>query len=367
MAVNATATLNEYINQILDQLGLGSLAGFESIIIAAFIIIASFIAAKLIYMVIERYFTRIAKKTKSKVDDEILAALKKPIYYIIILIGFEVAIGSLLISSPYWQGIFGKIITVILILISAWIIARIVSIILENVGLKLAGKTESTLDDEAIPFLSKVIAAVIYVIAFVISLGEFDINITPIIASLGIVGFAVGYGAKDVIANILAGFFILIDRPFIRGERIMIKSNEGTVVDIGLRTTRIKTPTNELLMIPNSSIVTEIVTNYILPEPMRILKLDFGVAYGSDINRVKEIILEVANKSDGILKDPKPEVYFLEMGDFSLNFKLICSLPTFASFGVRDEVNSEIYRKFNEEGIEIPFPVRTVYLKTEEN
>ncbi len=333
------------------------------IVIALTIIIASVIIARVTFYTIERWFTKLAARTKTRIDDKILEALRKPIYYIIILIGVQLALGYLLVSYAPYDGYVSDFITIVLILIATYLITRIITIIIEDIGTRISAKTESTLDDEALPFVVKLINIAIYLFAFSMILDIIGIDPTPLIAGLGIIGFALGFGAKDVVANILAGFFILLDRPFIRGERIEVSGNSGDVVDIGLRTTKIKTSTNEIIIIPNSDIVSSPVKNYALPEMMVKLIADFGVAYGSDIELVKKIILGVAKESESVLDSPEPTVYFIEFGESSLNFKLVCWMPDFRSFGVKDEINTKISKRFDEAGIEIPFPTRTVYLQ----
>jgi len=348
----------EFIEIFLEPYGLGP---FTKIIVAAIIILASVIAAK----IIERWFTKLASRTKTEIDDKILEILRKPLYYIIILIGVQLALGYLLVSYTPYGDYVSMSIKIVLVLVAAYLISNIITIIINDFGKKISEKTESTLDDEALPFIVKLINIAIYLFAISIVLDTLNINITPLIAGLGIIGFALGFGAKDVVANILAGFFILLDRPFIRGERIEVSGNSGDVFDIGLRTTKIKTPTNEIVIIPNSDIVSSAVRNYALPEMRVKLIADYGVAYGSDIEKVKKIILDVAKESKSVLEDPAPEVYFLEFGDSSLNFKLVCWMPDFRSYGVRDELNTKISERFAKEGIEIPFPTRTVYLEKE--
>jgi len=350
----------EIIENFLEPYGLGQ---FTEILVAVVIIIASVIAAKIVYYVIEKWLTKLAAKTKSEIDDRILEVLRKPVYYIIILFGVQIAFGYLLLSFFPYNTYVSISITIVLILIAAYLIANLITIVVEDFGRRISAKTESTLDDEALPFVIKLIKIVVYLLAFSIILDKLNINITPIIAGLGIIGFALGFGAKDVVANILAGFFILLDRPFIRGERIEVGSDKGDVFDIGLRTTKIKTPTNEIVIIPNSDIISNPVKNFALPEKHIRLVADYGVAYGSDIEKVKKIILDIAKESERVLDDPPPDVYFVEFGNSSLNFKLVCWMPNFKSYGVLDELNTKIDKKFAEEGIEIPFPTRTVYLE----
>ncbi len=350
------------IRDMIENLFLekGSFEG--NIILFILIIFVSFLIAIIFAYFIDRHLRRLTSMTKSEIDDKIINILHKPIYYIIILLGIQLAL-TLFFDV---NNIIFRFITAILILIFVWVTANILGIVLEDFGKRIAVKTKTTIDDEAIPFLSKILRISIYVIGIMIILDQFGIEITPLIASLGIAGFAIGFAAKDTISNILAGFFILLDRPFTKGDRIKVGDNIGDVVDIGLRSTKIRTLENTYVIIPNSDIVSQDVTNYALPDLQLKVKLTFGVAYGSDPDMVKRIILDIANKSEFVMDDPAPSIYFTEFADSSINFLLIFWVHTFRDrLRAMDDINEKVYKKFAEEGIEIPFPCRTVYLHKE--
>ncbi|ODS36340.1 MAG: hypothetical protein A7316_11085 [Candidatus Altiarchaeales archaeon WOR_SM1_86-2] len=249
------------IRDFLESHGFGA---YSDPVIGILIITASLIAAKIIYWVIEKWLMGLATRTRTELDDKILGVLKKPVYYVVVLIGLQIALGYILVST--YAGYFESLMVIILIIVIAWTIANIVCAIIDDFGKKIAEKTESTLDDEAIPFASKMITFFIYLIAFMIILDRLEINIMPLIASLGLAGFAVGFAAKDTISNILAGFFILMDRPFIQCEKVKIGGYDGTVIDIGLRTTKIETDSKEIVIVPNSKIVSDSIVNYTSPE-----------------------------------------------------------------------------------------------------
>jgi MscS family membrane protein len=350
---------------LLEQLGIekNTVGGYEGIIIAAGILIASMVFAKIVHWLIERYMKTLAGKTKSDIDDLILKIIHKPVYYIIILIGFQLAVNYITISAEI-EELIAKLVSVAIIVIGAWVTAGIVDAVLVGVGRKLAAKTKTTADDEAIPFLSRVLKFTVYLLAFMIILDQFGIEITPLVASLGIAGFAIGFAAKDTIGNLLAGFFILTDRPFARGDRIELKGYLGEVVDIGLRTTRIETLDHTYVIIPNADIVSNEVINYTLPDVKIKVKIPLGVAYGTDPEKVKKIILGVAKKVDEVMKEPAPVIFFTEFGESSLNFLLIFWVEDFREKLVAvDKVNIGINREFEKKEVERPFPCRNVYMK----
>ncbi|MBN2014975.1 MAG: mechanosensitive ion channel family protein [Candidatus Altiarchaeota archaeon] len=363
--MNETITL---FDTILNQVGIekSQYSGYDSIIVFAAIVVASLIAAKIVYWIIERYVKIFAKKTKSEIDDLILRIIQKPLYYIIILLGFEFAVRTIELSAIIQETI-ATLVSAGIIAIGAWFIADIVDVILVGVvGKKIAAKTQTTADDEAIPFLSKVLRFTIYLLAFIIILDQFNIEITPLVASLGIAGFAIGFAAKDTIGNLLAGFFILMDRPFAKGDRIEIKGHVGEVVDIGLRTTRIETLDHTYVIIPNADIVSNELINYALPDVQLKVKINIGVAYGTDTKKVKEILLKIAKNVDDVMKEPTPAVFFTEFGDSALNFLLIFWVSDFRKkiFAI-DEINTKMDEEFKKHGIEIPYPCRNVYIQKE--
>ncbi|MFZ2456951.1 MAG: mechanosensitive ion channel family protein [Candidatus Altiarchaeia archaeon] len=362
---NETIKIAEIIDQSMTGYLPESLIPFKNLLIAVLIVLSSVIAAKIVFFFVEKYFKKIAEKTETRADDLILELIHKPIYYAIILLGVQIAADYLLQGSPY-MAYFTKGVTILFISIIAYVTAGIASILINELGGRIASKTESTLDDEAIPFLSKLVKFGIYALGVMIILSQLGIEITPLVASLGIAGIAIGFAAKDTLSNLMAGFFILVDRPFARGDRIQVGSFSGEVVDIGLRTTKIQTPDHTFVIIPNEKVVINEVTNYALPDSRLKVMINFGVAYGSDVEKVKKTVMDVAMKSSSVLKDPEPQVFFKEFADSSLNFLLVAWIESFKDqLKITDELNTGVYNALNREKIEIPFPTQTIYLKKE--
>jgi small-conductance mechanosensitive channel len=162
----------------------------------------------------------------------------------------------------------------------------------------------------------------------------------------------------------IAGFTIMLDRPFRVGDRIQLASGEkGDVVEIGLRSTKILTFENTLLIIPNESIVKEMVWNLSYPNPIIRVKVDVGVAYGTDPERVKQIMVDVAKQHPEVLDDPEPKAYLINFGDSSLDFTLVGRVANYGDqWRVQEELRIAIYKAFEKEGIEIPFPQRVVHM-----
>jgi small-conductance mechanosensitive channel len=201
-------------------------------------------------------------------------------------------------------------------------------------------------------------------------LSAFKMNITPILTALGVGGLAVALALQDTLSNLFSGFYVTVARQVRLGDYIKLNTGEaGYVTDIGWRATSIRELGNNLIVVPNSKLAQAIVTNYHLPEPRLSASLQVSVACDSDPDRVESVLAEVARQAvgelPGLLGDPAPGAAFDPgFGDSSLGFTLYFQVAEFAQqFSVRNELRKRILRRFREEGIAIPFPARTVYLR----
>jgi MscS family membrane protein len=331
------------------------------------IIAAGIIAAFILYLVYRKLVVR-ADLTESQFDDIIVMAIGKPLIIGVIALSVYFALNITTLPAGYEWIRDSRYLVVIYIALAAWMVSIFVQNFIMLYGRWLASKTESDLDDKIISFLEVAARYIIWFISFLIILAYLNIDITPLIAGAGIFGIAVALAAQDLISNFFGGAIILIDKPFIVGERIKIDGNLGDVVAIGPRSTRIKTLDYQLITIPNSKIANSIVTNYNMPDIKLKIKIPVSVAYGSDVKKVKQLLLDIANKAaadtEYILTDPAPSVYFLEYGPSSLDYMMVVWAKVFnMAWDVKDYINTIIDERFREEGIEIPFPQMDVHLK----
>jgi small-conductance mechanosensitive channel len=194
---------------------------------------------------------------------------------------------------------------------------------------------------------------------------------SQIITALGVGGLAVALALQDTLANLFAGIHILMEKSIRVGDFVRLETGqEGYVEDITWRTTRIKMLPNNMVIIPNSKLSQSIMTNYYLPEKRMALLIPIGVSYSSDPEKVERILVEEAKKAvgevPGLLGEPEPAVRFIPgFGESSLDFTLVCHVQEFTDqYPVQHELRKRIFKRFKDEGIEIPFPHRTVYLKS---
>ena len=193
---------------------------------------------------------------------------------------------------------------------------------------------------------------------------RFQWPISKLWAAAGIGSLAVAFAAKDTFANMISGIIILFDRPFLVGDRIELADGTfGDVVDIGLRSTKVLTFDHTIDIIPNALISDQRVRNHTYPDTKLKVALTIGVAYGSDLVTVKDILNNILAEHPRVLNEPPWGIWFTEFGDSSLNLFIRYWIADYRDkFGTMDEINMEINRRFAASGIEIPFPQRDVHL-----
>lgn len=340
----------------------------SSEIIAVAIMVAGVIAAYVLFE-IYRWLHRRAETTESKLDDILLLAFGKPLIILVVFFSFYIAIRYYWgVPEEYSWILASKYLTAFYIIVAAWVISTFAYNIISFYGRIFAGKTSSDLDDRIIGLFEIATKYVIWFIALLMILSTLEIDITPLIAGAGIAGLAFALAAQDIISNFFGGAMIMVDKPFKLGDRVQIDTFIGDVVAIGPRSTRLQTLDYQMVTIPNSKITTSVIINFALPEARLRVKIPVSVAYGSNIKKVREILLDIgrgaAVSSDYILAEPAPLVYFLEFGDSSLNLTLVVWAKAYGlTWEVQDFINSRIDERFRMEGIEIPFPQMDVHLR----
>lgn len=306
-----------------------------------------------------------AEKTDTQIDDIIIKSIKIPSIYWCIAIGLYIGVAISDFPEKY-VFYFSRAIHVIVILSITIAAANLSGKIFKNYIQKL---------DLPIPITGLaygILKGTILVIGFLIILSVLGISITPLITALGVGGLAVALALQDTLANLFAGIHILVEKSIRVGDFIRLETGqEGYVEDITWRTTRIRMLPNNMVIIPNSKLSQSIVTNYYLPEKRMALLIPVSVSYSSDPEKVERILIEEAKRGvgeiPGLLRDPEPFVRFIPgFGDSSLDFTLICQVQEFVDqYLVQHELRKKIFKRFQEEGIEIPFPHRMVYLREE--
>jgi small-conductance mechanosensitive channel len=217
-----------------------------------------------------------------------------------------------------------------------------------------------------ITLLDRVGRVILVVVGVTILLSQFGVNIAAVTAALGLGGLAFSLAARDTIADAIAGFIILVDRPFRIGDRIEIQGvgTWGDVADIGLRTTRIRTRDNRMVIVPNSVIGANQVINYTYPDPRYRIETHVGIAYGTDIETARRVIIQAVEKVEGVLPDRPVDALYNEMGDFAMVFRVRWWIESYVDTRrVIDRVHTALQHALDEAGIESPFPIQNVNLR----
>ncbi len=344
------------------------LFGLSGNLLAVFMIIAGAMVGVILFIIVGRLQKR-AEATESKLDDIILAAIGMPLVVAVLVFSIFMALQVAVIPPDLEWIVESKYFDAIYVILGAWIVSSFVYNLISIYGSRVAARTESDIDDRMIALALVIAKYLIWFVAFLIILSILDIDITPFLAAAGIIGLAIALAAQDILSNFLGGAMIAVDKPFKLHDRIMIDQYYGDVISVGPRSTRIRTLDNQIVTVPNAKVVDSFIINYAMPDVKLKVRIDVGVAYGSDIAKVKEVLLDVAQDAARtcpfILSDPEPVVYFLEFGESSLNFQLVVWCNDFSlSWETKDVINTRIVERFNREGIEIPFPQRDIHLKS---
>ncbi|MGB9712156.1 MAG: mechanosensitive ion channel domain-containing protein [Dissulfurimicrobium sp.] len=242
-----------------------------------------------------------------------------------------------------------------------WMLSRLIKVKIENkcTGLDITPDVREGLVT-IIRYAGLVLAAVI-----ALSVAGVDMSNLAIIA--GALSVGVGFGLQNIVNNFVSGLILIFERPIKKGDWIVAGGTEGHVKRIGVRSTIVQTFDNADAIIPNSELISNQVTNWMLDERTGRVRINIGVAYGSDTKLVKRLLLDVAHAHEGIIKDgslPTPQVWFMEFGNSSLNFQLNFYIKNINDrFNIRSDIMFEIDRIFRENGIEIPFPQRDIHIR----
>ncbi len=323
------------------------------------IFIGTIIFVSISYFVLKFIVKRITGRKKSY-GEFILKKLSRPVLLIIFFIGLYTALKSLTILTEYYKWIDGGFF-VIVTLLSAVLISNIITIIMLGY-LKIRKGFERTPG-----LLNKALSVVIFLIAIIVILGYFKLDITPMIAGVGLGALAIGLALQSTLTNFFAGVHILSDRPIRVGDFIELDENTyGIVEDIGWRSTRIRMLTDNLLIIPNNKLAESNIINYSMPKQDFSIWIPCGVAYESDLNKVENVTLEVAKEIQlnvlGAVKDFEPIFRYREFGDSNINFITILRIEEpIARFVVKNEFIKALKKRYDKEKIEISWPIRKIY------
>lgn len=327
-----------------------------------YIILIYAVLAKGADLFVDRLLKRLAARTRIPADDRVIAFFHRPICLTIILFGILHALHLPPELTVPWNVVLPNTTRTLLLLLWWGVILREISRLDET---SLHTFMERKQIDKDLFHLLKNVSRVLIIFAGLSwALIIWSIDLTPLFASAGIAGIAIALAAKDTMANFFGGISLYADRAYKVGDYIILDSGErGEVVEMGIRSTRIKTRDDVLISIPNSILANTMIINESAPEPRFRIRIDIGVAYGSDLSRVEEILIRVAKENASLAATPEPRVRVREFADSSVNFQLLVWAEDPGQKGLQTHnLLKAIYAAFAREGIVIPFPQRDVHL-----
>ena len=335
----------------------------KEILIALLILAAFWVLSGLVSASLNKWGKRLAGFTKTDLDDRILQRIIPHVSRLLTMLGLYLAIRSLPLHEKLVLILTGTLFVVLVIILFNLVYNAMDELMHWYMNGRQQGSRE-LISRNMIPIAEKLAMLFLMGTALIIILKHFNYDIVSVVTALGIGSLAIGLAAKDTLAHMISGFTLMIDQPFRIGDRIQLAGGQiGDVADIGLRSTKIRTLDNQLLIIPNSDLCNTMLINQAFPDARAKGRINIGVAYGSDVEQVKEILVATALEVEAVLRDPVPEAYFVSFGDSALNMSLFFWVAEYGQlFSVTDQINTKILRCFNESGIDIPFPIRTVIM-----
>ncbi len=307
----------------------------------------------------------LAARTETKADDQLTAALISPLSLLLPVAGVYAAVRVLLVVRSEWREPADIAFKVLSIVILTWTLFRIIDALAVFLT-ELTAKTESKLDDQVVPLVRKAGKTFVAVLAFVLAAQNLGYSVSGLLAGLGIGGLALAMAAKDTLANLFGSIMILVDRPFHVGDWITFPGGDGTVEEIGLRSTRVRTFAKTVVSIPNQALANATVENHSLM-PKRRIKFTFGVTYDATRDQMADLVTRIEDHLKG-----HPEidqdfmlVKFTEFGASSLDVFVYCFTKTTdwtRHLAIRQELNLALMDLVEEMGLSVAFPTRTVHL-----
>ncbi|HTY12040.1 MAG TPA: mechanosensitive ion channel family protein [Bacteroidota bacterium] len=330
------------------------------------------ILGKGIKFFLESIGRRIFTFTKTAIDDEILEIILERVMSISAILGMYFGLRELSEGLDAGNTSFLKFLEysnaalyVLMAVVLTTLGVKVADTLIRHALHSVAEKESSNFDLAFAPLVNRFVNIIVGVIAVIIVLDHFGQNISSLLALLSVGSLAVGLAAQETISNMISGFVIMLDRPFRKGDRVKIPTGEeGDIFEIGLRSTRIVDADNNLLIVPNSELIKTRIVNYSFPAPAIRVIVEVTVAYGSDVAKVKKILLDLARSHSDVLKMPPPEVNLMKLDPAGIQFKLFCRVGSFSEQGpAAEKLRVQAYEALMKAKVEFAVPQQVVHIK----
>jgi len=357
-------SLSEVINQLLRN-GRISVDPLVGEIIAAFIFFAvAVIIGFLVYHFIERYLTKLAKKTATTLDDEIIKNVRKPIYFLVMLVGFYEGVYQISALMPYEKEIgFGFMALEIFLI--AFIITRIINVFVAWYAERKAKQAGKPLSTNILVVFRKLLHVVVYIFAFISLLVISRVDLSGALVGLGVGGIAIAFALQNVLSDAFSAFSIYFDRPFEIGDFIVIGDFSGTVTHVSMKSTRLRLLSGEELIVSNRSILDKNIQNFRKLQN-RTIVFKVGVTYDTPLEKLRRIRGLVTEVIQACPKTKVERVHLKTMGEYSLIFEAMYTVDSadYAVFmDIQEQINFGILAAFQKEGIALAYPTQTIQLQ----
>jgi len=335
----------------------------KELLVALLIIYFFWMLGHLVSTILNKWGTRLTRFTSTDLDDRLLQRIIPHVSRLLTMLGIYLAIRSLPLHEKIVV-LFSGVLFIALVIIVFNLVYHAFD---ELLKWYISGRQEgidAQMSRQMVPVVEKVASLFLMGTALIVILRHFNYDIFSLVTALGIGSLAIGLAAKDTLAHMISGFTLMLDRPFLIGDRIKLASGlVGDVVDIGLRSTKIQGLDTTVMIIPNSDLCNSTLINMVRPTMVTQGRITVGVGYGSDMDHVKKVLLEIARDNTEVVSEPVPLVLFTSFGDSALNVLFLFWVGDPTRIGlITDQLNCTILRRFREEQIEIPFPIRTVIM-----
>jgi small-conductance mechanosensitive channel len=359
--------ITEIVSQITESTGLQqkTILGINvedllnlivSILLA---LVVGLLLSRLVYYALERA----AARTETKYDDAFIKVIRHQISLVFIVVGFQFGTLRLPFIDVMVKQVLNQFYITIYVVVATIILWRLIDALVEWYQNDVEPQGDAHQVDTLLVLLHRVARVLLVTISAITLLSIFNVNVNALIAALGVGGLAISLAAQDTLSNVIAGVMIMIDQPFRVGDRIEIQGlgTWGDVIDIGLRTTRIRTRDNRLVIVPNNRISTDQIVNYTYPDPQYRIQIEIGVGYGQDIEKVRQIIIDTVRQVRGVLPDKPVDALYVEMGPSAMTFRVRWWIHSYVDTRrMFDSVNTALQNALDEAGIDMPFDTMDV-------
>ncbi|MFC2023666.1 mechanosensitive ion channel family protein [Chloroflexota bacterium] len=351
----------------LDQttfLGLNA-TDWASLAISLLFVLAGFLIGT---WLIRRVLLRVVRRTATEFDDRFLEKIGSDVRWLVVLITLHLATSRLTFVSASLKRLFRDAYVVVGLFLAVRIILKLIDLADEWGRQRSMEAGRGNELEPVMVLLSRVGRVVVVLLGLTALLSYFGVNVSGLATVLGLGGLAISLAARDTIADAIAGFIILVDQPFRIGDRIEIQGigTWGDVVDIGLRTTRIRTRDNRMVIVPNSTISTNQVINYTFPDPQYRIQTHVGIDYDTDIDMARQVLIDAVRGVEGVLPGKPVDALYVEMGDSAMVFRVRWWIESYEDTRrMFDKVHTVLQHALDEAGIVCPFPTQKLNLEVE--